>query len=210
MQRDPMNYSSETEQKIFDAATHIFIQRGRDGARMDDIAREAGINKALLHYYFRSKEKLYQEVFNREMRRVVTDLFRSVSVESEIRDFLKTFIDNYIDRINENPLVVRFMLWEIRSGASNFASIVQQVFTDTHPLTPKTIVEKIDRAARRREIRRVDGLHLLFNIIAMCIYTFIAEPIITAIFPGINVRNKSFITQRKKEIFHLIWDGIKP
>ena len=53
----------QTEEKIFDAATDVFVEKGMDGARMQDIANHAGINKALLHYYFRTKDQLFNAVF---------------------------------------------------------------------------------------------------------------------------------------------------
>ena len=109
-------YSSETEQKIFDSAREVFIRDGRDGARMEEIARHAGINKALLHYYFRSKEKLYRAIFQQEFNRVMGDLSDSLSLDLEISQFLESFINNYIDRMSQNSHVIQFMLWEIRSG----------------------------------------------------------------------------------------------
>ena len=205
-----MPFSSETEEKIYHAAREIFIQKGRDGARMEDIARQASINKALLHYYFRSKERLYQQVFQQEITRVVTDLFQSIPLEMEMPDFLSTFINNYIDRLNQNPFVIRFMLWELRHGAKNITAVIPQIFASGQFTSPDKIVEKFNLAVKSKEIRPVDGQHLFMNLIAMCIYSYIAEPIIHVIFPGTDVREKSFIEKKKKEIFNVIWNGIKP
>ncbi len=69
-----MQKSSETEKKIINAATAVFMEKGKDGARMQEIADKAGINKALLHYYFRSKEKLFTNVFNLEIPKVITNI----------------------------------------------------------------------------------------------------------------------------------------
>jgi TetR/AcrR family transcriptional regulator len=205
-----MEHLSQTEQKIYEAATRVFIHHGRDGARMEDIAKEAGINKALLHYYFRSKDKLYSRVFEREVRKVVADLFLSINLELDIRTFLHTFIDNYIDRLHQNPAVVQFMLWEMRSSNTQISEIIKSIFTVDRYSPPQEIVQKLRRAVKNREIRRLDAHQLLFNIISMCIYTFIAEPIISSLFPELKVREKSFIEKRKDEIYNLIWNGIKP
>ncbi|OGB63077.1 MAG: hypothetical protein A2Y94_06655 [Caldithrix sp. RBG_13_44_9] len=205
-----MEHLSETEQKIYQAATRVFIHHGRDGARMEDIAKEAGINKALLHYYFRSKEKLYANVFEQEIRKVVMDLFQSINLELDIQTFLHTFIFTYIDRLHQNPFVVQFMLWEMRSPNTLIREIFQKIFSDDQYSPPQKVVQKIQQAIKNRKIRKLEARHLLFNIIGMCIYTFIAAPVITTLFPELKVQDKSFITQRKNEIFNLIWNGIKP
>jgi TetR/AcrR family transcriptional regulator len=205
-----MEYTSETEQKIFEAAREIFIQQGHDGARMEEIANKAGINKALLHYYFRSKNKLYQEVFRREVRQLLSDLIGSINLNLDIKDLLKLFISNYLDRLHDNPLVVRFFLWEIRSGGHHIKEILQPLLDSENGPVPRKLVLKFEKAISRREIRNLDPYHLVFNLISMCIYTFIAEPVIEVIFPEIDVRDDTFIDQRKNEIFNLIWQGIKP
>jgi len=201
---------SPTEQKIFQAAARIFVQRGRDGARMEDIAREAGINKAMLHYYFRSKDKLYLTVFEQEIRKVAEDLYQSLDLKTDIQNFLSNFIHNYIDRINQNPLLIQFMLWELRRGSHVISELFQKIFSHFAYHPPEKIVQKIQQAIKNNEIRKVDPHHLFFNIIGMCIFTFIASPIITSLFPDLNTQHKSFIDKRKSEIYNLIWNGIKP
>lgn len=205
-----MENFSATEQKIFKAATRVFVQHGRDGARMEDIARQAGINKAMLHYYFRSKDKLYLTVFEQEIRKVAEDLYHSLDLKKDIQSFLSTFIHNYIDRIKQNPLLIQFMLWELRQGSHLISELFQKIFSNFSYHPPQKIVQKIQQAVKNKEIRKVDPLHLLFNIIGMCIFTFIATPIITSFFPDLNTQHKSFIDKRKSEIYNLIWNGIKP
>ena len=205
-----MDHLSETEQKIYQAATRIFIRQGRDGARMEDIAKDAGINKALLHYYFRSKEKLYATVFEQEVRKVVMDLFQSMNLELDIQTFLHSFIFTYIDRLYQNPAVVQFMLWEMRDPNPIIHTIFYKIFSGEQFSPPQKVVQKIQQAVKNQELRKLDARHLLLNIIGMCIYTFIAAPIIITLFPELKMQDRSFINQRKNEIFNLIWNGIKP
>ncbi len=205
-----MEFNSETEQKILNAATEVFLQHGHDGARTEEIAKVAGINKALLHYYFRTKERLYQEVLNHQVKKVISDLFASLQPETDMPTFLQGFISSYVDRIQQNPQVVRFMLWEMRSGASNLQMLLSEIISDQNSPSPHSLVKRIQTAVKEKEIRQVDPHHLVFNLIAMCIYTFIAAPIIGSIFPDININDPSFLKRRKKEIFNLVWYGIKP
>lgn len=205
-----MEYNSETEQKILDAATEVFLEHGRDGARTEEIARVAGINKALLHYYFRSKEKLYQEVLNRQVKKVISDLFASLQPDTDMPSFLREFISGYIDRLQQNPQVVRFMLWEMRSDASGLQKLLSEIASDQNSPSPHSLVKRIQKGVKNQEIRPVEPHQLVFNLIAMCIYTFIASPLIGSIFPDININNPSFLKRRKKEIYNLIWNGVKP
>lgn len=178
---------------------------------MEEIARHAGINKALLHYYFRSKEKLYQVIFQREFKRIIGDLSDSISPELNTSQFLQSFINTYIERIRQNPHVIQFMLWEIRSGGENVRKILQQVYSSGESIfTPHIVIERLKQAIKKGEIRRTDPHQLLLSIISMCIYTFVAVPIIEAIFPEIKPLDDTFIRRRKTEIFQLVWRGIKP
>lgn len=204
-----MEYSSETEQKIIKAATDVFLQKGKEGARMQEIAGRAGINKALLHYYFRSKEKLYNQVFTKEVSQVFEDFFESIRLEKRMEDFLHTFVFNYIDHILKHPQVVRFMLWELESGAENLREIFRGIYTSRQERTPLTIIQRIETAIQDGEIRPLDSLQLLISIIGVCVYAFVAKPLLEALFPGVNVTDPAFAEIRKKEVFNLIWNGIK-
>ncbi len=205
-----MEYSSETEQKIIRAATDIFLQKGKDGARMQEIARQAGINQALLHYYFRSKEKLYRQVFVSEVREFMEAIFHSMVDKDDIAEFVRSFIYRYIDQLAQNPQVIRFILWEIERGGSLFAEVFREIITQNPGKSPSFFIRKLNDAIRQGKIRKLDPHHLIFSIIGMCIYVFLARPLIQQIFPEINFTSPEFIEKRKEEVFNLVWNGIKP
>jgi TetR/AcrR family transcriptional regulator len=202
--------SSHTEHKIMQAATTIFLKKGKHGARMQEIAEVAGINKALLHYYFRSKEKLYQRVFRDEFGKFFSSLFSAIHPIDDIQQLLQTFVSSYIEQLYQNPRVVSFILWELQQGAESFKDIFKQVMT-SHPdqgIFP--VLQKIEQAIEQKQIQQVDPYHLIFSIVGMCIYIFIARPLLENIFPHINIMDPKFIEFRKKEVFNLVWNGLKP
>lgn len=205
-----MEYSTETEKKIISAATEVFIQKGRDGARMEEIARKAGLNKALLHYYFRSKEKLYTHVFASEVREFFNAFLNSVPVSENIENFLHGFINNYIDHLRRNSQVVRFIIWEIGQGGQMFVDVVSEVFSQPDSKTPQFFIRKIEQAVKEGKIRPLDPFHLLLSMIGMSIFIFIAQPLVESIFPVVQVSDPAFIEKRKDEIFQLIWQGVQP
>ena len=99
----------QTEEKIFESATEVFVEKGMDGARMQDIANHAGINKALLHYYFRTKDQLFNKVFEMiagKMFRKFAPVFdENLSLEEKIRFFFRA----HISFLQENPRLPAFI-----------------------------------------------------------------------------------------------------
>ncbi len=204
-----MTDQSETENRIIQAATDVFLEKGRDGARMQDIADRAGINKALLHYYFRSKNRLYEKVFESVVEFFLRHLLEAAQVQQDLPQMLRSFINEYIDTLARHPQVVQFVLWEIRHGGENFARAAKKVF-ENHGYTTIPLIAKTREALERGEIRPVDPVHFTLSLIGMCLYPFIARPVIERVIPGVEVRSPAFLERRKEEIFRLVWEGIQP
>ena len=113
-----MNDKSETEQKIFEAARDVFHRRGFDGARMQEIADKAKINKALLHYYYRSKDKLFEAVFREALKRIGPIMFEALDREIPLEKKLKMFVSNYIDLVTKHPFIPGFIMHEMHTNKS--------------------------------------------------------------------------------------------
>ena len=97
-----VNKSDDTEQIILDAAQNVFVKKGLYGARMQEIADEAGINKALLHYYFRNKEQLFEAIFKATSSRFIPVLFSILNEESELDDKVRKVVEHYLDEFATN------------------------------------------------------------------------------------------------------------
>ena len=102
--------SDTTEQKIFDAAHEVFSQKGMDGSTMQEIADRAGINKALLHYYYRSKDKLYEMVARAILAKAVSAIREVLEKEMPLEEKIKRFIETYIGVISRNTSLPFFIL----------------------------------------------------------------------------------------------------
>jgi TetR/AcrR family transcriptional regulator len=201
---------SDTEKRILAAATRVFLAKGRTGARMQEIASEAGINKALLHYYFRSKERLYRMVFTREVEAFFRGLAEAIPPTEEIETFLASFVENYLDRLAGNPQVIRFITWEIGTGGPVAREVIANVIRGKGgPSLFTRYFIAIERAIEVGRIRPLDPRHLLFSLLGMCLYVFLTEPILSGIFPDIDIHDPSFMENRKKEICRLVWNGIR-
>ena len=111
--RKTPNTEPDTERRIMEAAAKVFMQKGRLGASMQDIADEAGINRTLLHYYFRNKEKLFDTIFERIMSKVFPDMVHALASDLPFLEKIKHFTASYARLLDENPYLPVFVFQEI-------------------------------------------------------------------------------------------------
>ncbi len=183
---------------------------------MQEIADKAGINKALLHYYYRSKEKLYEQVFEEVFVNTFGELHRVFKDEVSFIKALKTFINEYIDLLKKNPHIPVFIMQELNEGAETAIKVLQKSVSDDKFKLPKAFLKSINKAIENNEIRRVNPFQFMLTMIGSCVYYFIAEPLFTEVFFAHYRSEKStqfnraeFIEHRKKAIFDLFYNGLK-
>ena len=203
-----MDLGTHTEQKILEAASEIFLEKGHDGARMQEIADKAGINKALLHYYFRSKQKLFRTVFKQEVQSMLSSTFSDISLTDNFREFLEKFISGYLKNVSTRKKIMRFILWELDKEPHAVASWFLDVFEETgFPGNP--ILLRVEKAIRDKEIKPVDPKNFVLSLLGMCVFPFVAEPLLKHILPGVNFESRNFSKQRTEAIIDLIYSDIK-
>jgi TetR/AcrR family transcriptional regulator len=203
-----MANQQDTEERILIAATEVFIQKGKDGAKMQDIADHAKINKALLHYYFRTKDQLYYIVFEKLFTGILRSFSSSVPFDKDFKTTLKTFLDMYIDAISKNRFIFRFFLWEIQEGGDKIGVIIPRVFANLG-FHENPFIAAIQHAIDTKQIRKVDPAHLFISIVSLSVGPFVAKPIIEKIVPELQMSLSDYANERKKAVFDLIWNGIK-
>jgi Transcriptional regulator len=195
-----------TEQRIFDAAHEMFTQKGLDGAKMQDIADRAGINKALLHYYYRSKEKLYEAVVKVVVNRAVPAIRQVVESELPLHDKLERFIDTYIGVIKANPFVPLFIISEINKHPDRF---FDQILPKDLP-QPHIFFRQVEEAAANGQIAPVKPKHLLANVVSLCIFPFIGKPIMRILMGMSAPEMNQFLEERKAEVKIFVFNALRP
>lgn len=166
-----------TEAKILEAAKVVFMQHGLYGARMQDIADVAGINKALLHYYFRNKEKLFDAVFNGALEKYFNQMTILGDTNLPLVERLCRYIDNIFDFFQEYPQMSMFIIKEISVNPELFREKVEHMKKRSGKLLMPTLRE----AMENNEIETVDPLIFMINLHSLCAYPFLATPIFKAI-----------------------------
>ncbi|MCK7556402.1 TetR/AcrR family transcriptional regulator [Chitinophaga sedimenti] len=170
-----MESLSNTEKQIIEAAKKIFFQKGLSGARMQDIADEAGINKALLHYYYRSKDKLFDMVFEDAMNEMFVDIKASQRKDVTLKEKITVVVNSYITVIGRNPYLPLFILHEVNQHPER---MVQRMTGGANFPEIKSFIKDIQTGAKKGVIRKVDPLQLVISIISMSIFPFVARPMI--------------------------------
>lgn len=200
MTESPQN----AEQLILQSARKVFIEKGMTGARMQEIADEAGINKALLHYYFRSKDKLFQAVFMEAFQKFLPQVEMLISSELPFLQKLEVFIQNYIGFIIENPYLPGFVLHELSQNPQRLADLMKNKMTNISELIAQIQLE-IDTG----DLKPFDPKQIFINTLALSIFPFIARPIMQAmLFENDQEAYNSFLEQRKAEVFNFIKSAI--
>lgn len=200
---------SETEREIFDAALQVFARDGRHGARMQAIADTAGLNKAMLHYYFQDKATLYEEVFSYTVRRFMASFGASLRDAPTFEETLRVFIDGYVEFVRSDEAAMRLMVQENLAGGSLLGEHLRNA-TDSGDAPPRILVEKIASAVSTGEIRSVDPHHTVLSVVSTCLFFFVAQPTVQIMHPDAEADWDAFVEDRKDHLFDLIYHGLVP
>lgn len=193
-----------TEDKILEAAKNVFVAKGMEGARMQEIADEAGINKALLHYYFRSKERLFEAIFSEIFKFAFPKLSQIILSDAGIVSKIEQFVDAYIDILIKHPFIPGFVLKELNRDPSGLFKLVVKFGLD-----PQPVLSHIQEAMDRGEIKSMKPQHLIVNVISMCIFPFAARPILSfVIFKDDKQALETFYSERAEVIKNFVIDAI--
>ncbi len=194
------------EEKILAAARKVFMTKGMSGARMQDIADEAGINKALVHYYFRDKEKLFETIFMVEAQKFFPKINMIFQSDMPLFDKIESFVTEYINEMQQNPFLPWFVMNEINRDPDQF---LNKVWGKESQPKPAKFLEQIETEVKKGTIKKISPMHLLMNMISMTIFPFIGRPMFIR---KLRLTDKQFVEvmeQRKKEIPKFIIDSIK-
>jgi len=185
-----------TEEKIKNAARVVFHKKGFAAARTRDIAEEAGINLALLNYYFRSKQKL----FNIVMLETFQAFFASIAqvfndTDSTLEGKIEKFASNYIDLLFQEPEIPMFIMSEVRN---NPEELMQKIFIKK-AVFKSVFVEQYSEAIQSGKIHDLHFLHFMMNFMGLIAFPFIAKPLLKEI-SGLNETEFNALVEKRKAL----------
>ena len=205
---------ADTESRILDAAHAVFMRRGTAGARMTEIAREAGVNHALVHYYFRSKQRLAEAVFRRAIGQFFPVMIDVLASGAPLEEKVRLVASAQIDMLLSNRYLPGYLLAEL----NHYPERAEQMLSTMSGTTPAnlrarlfgTLGPQLDEAAREGTIRPTRPQEFVLNLVSMVVYAFAARPLIMAI---MGLDDASFIAMmeaRKTEIPAFFLAALRP
>jgi len=202
-----MSQERNTEEQIIAAAKKIFSAKGLAGARMQDIADEAGINKAMLHYYYRSKEKLFEIVFTEALDKLMHRMSNVINANLPLPEKIREIVKNYIEGLTENPQLPLFVLNELQQQPE---LLVKQFKTKPNFPNIQQFLMEIAVAGEKGIIKKISPIQLMLNVLSMCVFPFVAKPLLKGVTGIDEVQFKLLIEERKQFVADFILAAIMP
>ena len=196
----------QTEEKIFESATEVFIEKGMDGARMQDIANRAGINKSLLHYYYRTKDHLFNAVFEMIAGQMFKKFEPVFNKNLSLEDKLRFFFREHIAFMQKNPRLPLFILAEFNRNPQRIRKLIQGI--DIAKLWG-TIEAQHKEELEKYHIAKEDIPQLMTTIASMSVFPFAAKPVIEPIMEKMGYKFDEYIEKRKEYAADFVIKAIK-
>ena len=197
--------TENTEFEILEAAKDIFQQKGMAGARMQEIADKAKINKALLHYYYRSKQLLFEAVFKSAFSLLAPQLNKVLNDDSEVFEKIESFTDNYVSFVVKHPYLPNFVIQELNKNPEFVNTLRAQKNFPSMEKFSLQVTESIQKGL----IRPIEAEQLLINILSLNIFPFIGQPLLMALLHVDKDRYNQILFDRKTQVASFIINSIK-
>ena len=201
-----MTKSRSTEQKIFDAATELFLEKGVDRTSVREIAAKADINLALMNYYFRSKENLFDAIFSKLVKTNTKRLIEILNSDIGLEDKIRQYVSVYIDMLSENPLLVSFVMAILHRSRERITEMKAVISLYSTEIFTRQILEE----AKKGNIRRTDPSQLYVDMLSLIAFPFAIKLQIMDKNQFGEEEFSKFIKERKKRVPEMLIDSLRP
>ncbi|NLX65900.1 MAG: TetR/AcrR family transcriptional regulator [Bacteroidales bacterium] len=196
------------ELQILEAAEKLFLEQGYAKTSTAQIAKLAGCNQALVHYYYRTKDNLFEKIFEEKIGMIATNILHIGVNGSTIEERVTQVIGFYFDFLKQNPQLAQFVLHEISSNPTRLQSLVERLRQQVTPLFLRVEAE-LEKEVKRGTIRPITGINLLITIISLNVTPFLVKPILQR---ALHLGEKEFDTmleERKKEVIETVLSRLR-
>lgn len=192
--------NASTEEKIKDAAKKVFTKKGFAATRTRDIAEESGINLALINYYFRSKEKLFDIVILEQMQLFIHSVMGIVNdPATTLQEKIEKLTSHYIDMLIRNPYIPIFILSEINADPKK---LIEKVGFNKISHDELYLVKQWKEFAKVKKLK-INPIHIIINVLSMTIFPFVASPLLRSR-TGISMEEFNRLMEERKKLIP-IW-----
>ena len=194
-----------TEEKIFNAARIVFQKKGFAGARMQEIADEAGINKAMLHYCFKSKQLLFEAVFMNAFAQLAPQINEIFNSQDTVFDKITKFTHSYISYVIHYPYLPQFIIQEM----NNNPEFVMSFLNHENRPNPALLISQIEKEIAAGIIKPINPKQLLLDIFSMTVFPFAAQMMVKGMIQISDAEFNQMMEERKTSIAEQIINSIK-
>lgn len=199
--------SENVEQMILTIAEDVFLEKGYAMTSTTEIAKRVGCNQALIHYYFRTKERLFEKLFEKKFLSFVSAVFISKESSNSFKEVVRSIIYRHLEIICENPRLPFLIINEMTTNPVRFYSIAEKIKE-----TVETLLSGLDSEIRNEiaagRIRRTTAFDLFLNILSLNLFMFIAQPLISHVRGFSFDEFMRFAKGRGDEVFNTVWGGL--
>lgn len=210
----PKRRQPDTEARILAAARSVFTRAGTAGARMQDIAREAGVNQALLHYYFRSKQALADRVFREAATTLFSALPRDFRPDARLEDLLRAFVHAYIDTVRQTPFIPAYVAAEVHQHPARVVQVIREITgadpTGSSPAILRIVQLMIDARVAAGEMRPIRADQLVVNTMSLLAFPFVARALLAGVHGMDDAAFERFLDERRDDLPRFILNAVRP
>jgi len=200
---------NETESRILEAAQTVFVREGTREAKLKEIAEEADVNQALLHYYYRDKKTLADTVFEKVASEFFPQLEAILNADQTVEEKVRTFVPKYINLIQENPYLPSYIVGELNRNPAELKDRVRSLdlapFEKLGPLD-----QQLKRRAEEGTLQPISAQQFVVNLVSLCVFPFIARPLLEA---ALGMEREDFehlLEDRKEAVTKFFLNAIRP
>jgi AcrR family transcriptional regulator len=198
-----------TEQLILGVAERLFLERGFALTSTTEIARQAGCNQALVHYYFRTKERLFEALFERKAELFFIPLLQPVDPQLSFAEKLRKRLEAHYDTLAENPLLPFLLFSEVTINPSRIEQIQRKLGSQPAELF-RELEGDISREIAKGTIRPVSAIDLVLTMISLNVILFLAAPVLRSMTGMGSPGFKEMVESRKRENVVVILGSLRP
>lgn len=200
---------TSTEDRILEAARTVFVRHGTHAANLKEIAQEADVNQALLHYYFSDKKTLADTVFEEVASEFFPEIQAAFAADHPLEEKVETIVQKYFEFIGENPYLPAYIVGELNQNPAEMKQRIRSMglapFEDLDALD-----EQLQEKAEEDALREISAEQFVVNLLSLCIFPFIAQPLIETMFGMDDDLFEQFIEERKDEIPRFVLGALRP
>lgn len=189
---------TDTEKLILEAAEAEFLEKGYGKSRTTEIAKRAGLNHAMLHYYYRTKMNLFEVVFRRKAEQMCDGMLFTITQDLPFLEKIKMWVESHFDFVAANERLPIFLFSEIRNEQP-LKDLLMQIIKSKMLLLIKNLQEEIDKEVARGSIKQVEANDFLLTMVSLNAFVFISSPLINSVFEITPQSKAQFLAHRKQQ-----------